>query len=84
MQEAFCDMCRKEIKYDVREISREKEVRGVEFIYTAEEAYCKECGEEVFVAKIRDKNLKQMDLAYRELKVDNNDKNNDKGKRCLD
>jgi len=66
MEKVYCDICRKEVEYNVREVSRDKEVRGEEFTFTAEEAYCEECGEEVFIAEIRDRNLERLDLAYRE------------------
>ena len=43
-----------------------KEVRGMEFEYTAERAYCNKCGEEIFIPELHDKNLQKIDNAYRE------------------
>jgi hypothetical protein len=37
----FCPECRKNVKYQIEDSVEKKEVRGLEFEYTAERAYCK-------------------------------------------
>ena len=62
----FCPECRKNVKYQIKDSVEKKEVRGLEFEYTAERAYCKECGSEIFIPELHDKNLKKIDNIYRE------------------
>ena len=65
-QRTFCPECRKEVEYQIEESLEKKEVRGLEFEYTAERAYCNECGTEIFIPEIHDQNLQKIDHAYRE------------------
>jgi putative zinc finger/helix-turn-helix YgiT family protein len=62
----FCPECRKEVEYQIKESVEKKEVRGLEFEYTAERAYCNECGSKIFIPEIHDQNLQKIDHAYRE------------------
>jgi len=62
----FCPECRKNVKYQIEDSVEKKEVRGLEFEYTAERAYCNNCGEEIFIPELHDKNLQKIDNAYRE------------------
>jgi len=62
----FCPECRKDVKYQIKELVEKKEVRGLEFEYTAERAYCNECESEIFIPELHDQNLKKIDAAYRE------------------
>src|SRR6056297_1400610 len=62
----FCPECRKDVEYRVEESVEKKEVRGLEFEYTAERAYCNNCGEEIFIHELHDQNLQKIDNAYRE------------------
>ena len=41
-------------------------MRGLEFEYSAERAYCNECGSEIFIPELHDQNLKKIDNVYRE------------------
>ncbi len=63
----FCTACREEVEYEVKEKTRTKTIKGVEFSYIMKEAYCKECGGEINVKELRDENLKNMDDKYREI-----------------
>ena len=65
-QKYFCPECRKNVKYQIEELVEKKEVRGLEFEYTAERAYCTECGDEIFISELHDQNLQRIDDAYRE------------------
>ncbi|MFW6270240.1 MAG: type II toxin-antitoxin system antitoxin SocA domain-containing protein, partial [Bacillota bacterium] len=54
------------VEYQIEELVEKKEVRGLEFEYTAERAYCTECGDEIFISELHDQNLQRIDDAYRE------------------
>lgn len=62
----FCPECRKDVEYQIEDSVEKKEVRSLEFEYTAERAYCKDCGSEIFIPELHDKNLQKIDNAYRE------------------
>ncbi len=62
----FCPECRKDVEYQIEDSLEKKEVRGLEFEYTAERAYCNDCGSEIFIPVLHDKNLQKIDNAYRE------------------
>jgi len=62
----FCPECRKDVEYQIEESVEKKEVRGLEFEYTAERAYCNECESEIFIPELHDQNLQKIDNAYRE------------------
>ena len=61
----FCEKCHDMIEYEVREVKKEKNIKGKRIEYVGKEAYCRECGEEMFVAEIRDYNLQMLDEAFR-------------------
>jgi uncharacterized protein with PIN domain len=42
--QTFCPECRKEVDYKIKDLVEEKKGRGLEFEYTAERAYCNNCG----------------------------------------
>ncbi len=63
---AFCEKCRDMVEYTVREENMKKYIKGNEIEYLGKVAFCNECGEEIFVADIRDYNLQMLDRAYRE------------------
>ena len=65
-EQIFCSECRKDVEYQIKNLVEEKKVRGLEFEYTAERAYCNKCGSEIFISELHDKNLKKIDNAYRE------------------
>lgn len=62
----FCEKCHDMVEYSIREVKKQKEIKGRSIEYTAKEAYCNECGNEIFVSDIRDHNLAALDEAYRE------------------
>lgn len=62
----FCPECRKDVEYQIKDSVEKKEVRGLEFEYSAERAYCNECGSEIFIPELHDQNLKKIDNVYRE------------------
>ncbi|SDG42648.1 type II toxin-antitoxin system antitoxin SocA domain-containing protein [Desulfosporosinus hippei] len=62
----FCENCRDIVDFSIREEVITKVIKGKEISYKAKVAFCKECGQEIFVGEIRDQNLKMLDIAYRE------------------
>lgn len=62
----FCEKCRDMVESMVKEEKKIKRIRGKEIIYTGREAYCSECGSEIFVSELRDYNLQMLDKAFRE------------------
>ncbi|MFN2341627.1 MAG: hypothetical protein ABR547_10215 [Halanaerobium sp.] len=66
LQKTFCPECRKNVEYQIKNSVEAKEVRGLEFEYTVERAYCNNCGAEIFIPELHDKNLQKIDNAYRE------------------
>ncbi len=62
----FCEKCYEMVKYTVKEEKKQKNIKGKNVEYIGKEAYCNECGSEIFVSDIRDHNLFMLDKAYRE------------------
>lgn len=62
----FCEKCHELVAYSIINIKKQKNIKGNSVEYMGKEAYCNECGSEVFVADIRDHNLAILDKAYRE------------------
>ncbi|QXM05798.1 type II TA system antitoxin MqsA family protein [Crassaminicella indica] len=61
----FCEECRDYVDYTVKEVQKNKEIRGKDIKYTAKVAYCNECQSEIFISELRDKNLESLDRNYR-------------------
>jgi putative zinc finger/helix-turn-helix YgiT family protein len=62
----FCEKCHEMTEYSIKEVKKEKNIKGKNIKYIGKEAYCNECGSEIFVPEIRDYNLAMLDKAYRE------------------
>lgn len=62
----FCEKCHDMLEYTVGEGKKTKNIKGKEISYTSKEAYCSQCGDEIFVAEVRDYNLQMLDDAFRE------------------
>jgi len=62
---AFCEKCRDKVNYSVNNIEKSKEIKGNEIKYIGKEAYCNQCGSNIFVKKIRNYNLQKLDEEYR-------------------
>ena len=60
----FCPECRESVEYEVKENMETKNVRGLKFEYTNKAAYCRNCGEEIFVSELHEQNLKRINNAY--------------------
>ncbi len=62
----FCEKCHDMVKYYIVEKKMEKNIKGKEIEYIGKVAVCDECKTEIFVADIRDYNLRMLDDAFRE------------------
>lgn len=62
---AFCEECRDYMDYQIIEVEREKDIKGKFIKFKEQVAHCVECGNEIFVSDLRDKNLAAMDNAFR-------------------
>ncbi|ADY55507.1 phage-associated protein-like protein [Syntrophobotulus glycolicus DSM 8271] len=65
-QIVFCPECRQDAKYSVKEKTESAELKGEVYEFTAQTAYCEQCGEEVYVAELEDANLKALYDVYRQ------------------
>lgn len=53
----FCVYCGKEVEIDIKEEVIKMKIEGIEFSYTGNVAYCKSCGEEVYIKELSDENI---------------------------
>jgi len=61
----FCEECREMVAYKIKTLHMTMEIKGKSIEFEGKEAYCPECDSKLFVAELRDYNLKQLDIAYR-------------------
>ncbi len=61
----FCEECRDYVDFTIKEVKKNKEIRGKSIEYTAKIAFCSECNNEIFVSELRDQNLESLDRNYR-------------------
>jgi len=64
----FCETCHDMREYTTKKVQKHKNIKGTDVFYTGEEAYCKKCGNEVFVSDMRDNNLAALEDAYNKSK----------------
>lgn len=62
---SYCVNCNEKTEYEVRPQRINMTVRGVDFSYIKQQAYCKKCGEEVYVPDINDINVSSRKEACR-------------------
>lgn len=63
---AFCENCFDDVEYEIREnIPMSEVLKNVEYHFLGKEAYCKNCGEAVYVPEINDYNLEALYDVYR-------------------
>lgn len=61
----FCEECRKDVEYTIKEIQMAGIIKGTEYHYTGKEARCISCNSRVYVPEINDSNLKALYEVYR-------------------
>ncbi len=64
-EKEFCEICRKNVEYTVRERNAITKLNNTEVNYIEKCATCNNCGEEIFVDKLNDINLLEMQKQYR-------------------
>ena len=64
----FCEECRNEVDYKIVDKEMEDSLKGETYHYMGKEAYCIECGVQVYVAKVNDYNLKALYDTFRKQK----------------
>ncbi len=62
----FCEKCHDMVECYIKEEKMAKNIKGKEIEYIGELVFCSECGSEIFIADIRDHNLKMLDKTFRE------------------
>lgn len=60
----YCIQCGKKIEYTVKSQKKDMSVRGVNFSYVEQVAYCPICGEEVYAPAVNDHNVAVSKSAY--------------------
>lgn len=62
----FCTICRKNTGYTLKKRNIKKVIREKEYIFNITVAICNECGEEINIKGLIDKNIQEVDKQYRE------------------
>lgn len=61
----FCTVCRKETKYALQKRNIIKKIKDVEHTFSITVAVCDECGEEMSIPGLIDRNIQEVDEQYR-------------------
>lgn len=61
----FCTVCRKETEYTLQKRNITKMIKGVEYTFSITVAVCDECGEEMSIPGLIDRNIQEVDEQYR-------------------
>lgn len=61
----FCITCRKETEYFLQKKNIEKTIKEKDYTFTITVAVCAECGEEMSIPGLIDKNIREIDAQYR-------------------
>ena len=61
----FCIECRKETEYNLQKKEITKKIRDKEYTFIITKAICTECGKEMSIPGIIDKNITEIDEKYR-------------------
>lgn len=61
----FCTMCRKEAEYTLQKSNITKVIKGKEYEFNITVAICRECGEEMSIPGLIDRNIREIDEQYR-------------------
>ena len=64
MIKEYCYQCDKDVEIIIREETIKTEIKGFVISYMSNIAYCKECGEEVYVRSISDENINKANKEY--------------------
>ena len=61
----FCITCRKETEYFLQKKDIEKTIKEKDYTFTITVAVCAECGGEMSIPGLIDKNIREIDAQYR-------------------
>lgn len=61
----FCTVCRKETEYTLQKRNIKKKIKEVEYTFGITVAICDECGEEMSIPGLIDKNIQEVNEQYR-------------------
>lgn len=61
----FCISCRKESRYNLQKRNIVKRIKNTDFVFSVTVALCDECGEEMSIPGLIDKNIQEIDEQYR-------------------
>lgn len=61
----FCTVCRKETEYTLQKRNIIKTIKGIDYTFSITVALCDECGEEMSIPGLIDKNIQEVDKQYR-------------------
>ena len=61
----FCTTCRKETGYTLQKMSINKRISSKEYIFYITNAVCNECGEEMNIPGLIDKNIQEFSEQYK-------------------
>lgn len=65
-RKVFCEECRNDVAFTIIEKQMEGTIKGEKYNYIGKEAYCVDCGSEVYFDEVNDFNLKALYDVYRE------------------
>ena len=65
-RKVFCEECRNDVAFTVIDKQLEGNIKDEIYTYMGKEAYCADCGSEIYAAEINDFNLQALYDAYRE------------------
>lgn len=66
MNTAYCYMCDLDVDVIIKKEAEVHNVKGTNVSIEAENAYCKQCGTQIYIPMLNDRNLDCIDRAYRE------------------
>ena len=61
----FCTVCRKQTEYTLQKRNITKTIKGVTYTFNITVAVCDECGEEMSIPGLIDRNIQEVDKQYR-------------------
>lgn len=64
-ERVYCEICDCRVKYSIRSEHIKESVNKVDIEYDGKKAYCNECGNEVYVGELDDKNTEIVNKIYR-------------------
>lgn len=62
----FCTECRKDTTYTLKKRTIQKTIKGKEYVFWITSAICDECGAEMSLPGLIDKNIQEVDEQYKE------------------